>query len=572
MSIAPQVASPEEIEPDDAAAVWRDAGPSIPLDSDRAASVQGVLSPVLNSRFALGSGHLALTLLLGALFMVANYVGLRPTDLWCHVAYGNWMIARDTLPSEDPFLSLSEGMPVVDNAWLSQLVLAGASRLGGAELLSSLFGVSVLLYFAILAWVFYRQTGRLAGALVGAGVTLAIGWSRLWTIRPEMFAAICFALLLEIVRCVRAARHTGLALPRMGWVICVSVPALFAVWANLHGSFVCGLAVLVCCWVGSAIEAVWRHKSLHAAVRSPSARRWLVLGELAAAGCLLNPYGMKLLVSTLLFSGNENLRSVLEWGPLSLGGIGGLEFAASVGLVLLVFRRSRRAMPAADVLLLAVFGLAAAASLRMLTWYAPVAAFVLLPHLAEWLTRGGAAIRRAAPPLFVRSLKLTLACGLAAWVCFALSPAGTLLLGGQRRTAKQVLQSATPLALTEHLRRHPPRGQVFNPQYWGDWLVEDGPPGIQVFATTMIHLVPGQVWRDYERIYQASPAWQTLLDRYAVTTVVVDKQSQAQLWPAIRNSEKWGVWYEDDQAAVLVRRKPAGKSPPAAIAIREISR
>lgn len=598
MSIAPRVDTQFE---EHAVGDPTTGGPEWPAqgtwtDSGRARANADVLPPVLGSRFALSASHLALTILLGAVFMVANYVGLRPTDLWCHVAYGDWMIEHSRLPAEDPFLPLSEGMPVIDNAWLSQVFLAAANKLGGPELLSAIFGGAVLLYFALLAHVFYKQTNRLGGAILGAALTLAVGWSRLWTIRPEIFSAVFFALLLEVVRRVRASNDAGkvdgagLGGPRMSRALWLGVPALFAAWANVHGSFVCGLAVLGCCWLGSALEAAWRHKSLRAAVRSPAARRWLVLGELAAAGCLFNPYGMTLLVNTLLFSGNENLRSVLEWGPLSLGGVGGMEFVASIGLMLLVFRHSRRPVPAADVLLLIVFGLSSAASVRMLTWYAPLATFVLLPHLMDLLGRFAplAKIRTGKnlagktladrkwgyvrQPLFVVSLKWTLACLLVVWTCFALSPAGTLMLGGQRRSRKQVLQSGTPLALTEHLRKHPPQGQVFNPQYWGDWLVEAGPPGLKVFATTMIHLVPGQVWRDYERIYQATPAWPTLLDRYAVTTVIVDKQSQAQLWPAIRASEKWGVLYEDEQAAVLVRRKPASKKPQAIAAIQETSR
>ncbi len=523
-----------------------------------------VIRPVLSTKYALGLKHLGLTAVLGLLFLAVNMVGLRPTDLWCHVAYGEWILDHRALPTSDPFMPLSEGMKVVDTAWLSQVTLALVDKWGGAELLSSLFALTMAAAFTLLARTYFLQTQSVALTIVGLLSAVFVDWSRMWTIRPEMFAAVCFAALLWLI--ARSANRAGVS--GSGAALLVGVPALFALWANLHGSFVCGLAVLGCYSLGAAIEAAWRRRDVRTAFRNARVRRWLVLCELAVLGSLCNPYLMDLLLNTLFFAGNENLRDVMEWGPLSLTGVGGVEFALSWVAIAVLFRHSRRRVSATDVLLLAVFSVAAAMSVRMIAWYAPVVVFVLLPHLADICRRVWEGSREPnalehepsdddedAFYLPVgRSFKYSLSCLLMVWICFALSPSSQRLLGGAPRTPEQVYQSQTPLGVSKYLREHPPQGLVFNPQHWGDWLVADGPADIKVFTTTMIHLIPAQVWRDYGRVSQAGPNWQSILERYCVTTLVIDKTNQPMLAGVIRNAADWSVAYEDEQGLVATRR------------------
>jgi hypothetical protein len=527
-----------------------------------------MLTPVLGPRCALKAVHVAATALFCALLVLLNYLPLRNTDLWGHVAYGNWILEHLALAAEDPWMPLAEGMRAIDTLWLSQVVLATVDTIAGAAGLSNLFAVIVTLTYLVFARVFYLQSQRTGVSLLATLVMLAVGWSRLTTIRPEIFALLAFALLLWLLAHDRARGGT-----RLVWI---GVPVLFALWANLHGSFACGLLVLACFIGGRAVDVWWQSRSLWTVLTDRPARRWLYLLELAAAATLLNPYGMDLWIEVSRFSLNGNLRDISEWSPLVILGVGGREFALAAVLLLIVMRHSRRHVTAAEVAMLAVFGTLAVAQTRMMGWFAPVFALVLTPHLAEIINRlrpvaeeeplfeTAAAVAGELPP--GRSWRYTMFCVGMVWVAFAFSGMSRPLLGGPARTDDKLYSDTTPLAAARYLREHPPVGQIYNPQWWGDWLVWQGPAKLEPFAMTHVHLLPRQVWQDYRRISFGEIGWDVLLDRYHVNTLVIDKKNQAALAGMVGRSSNWLTQYADDQALIAVRAKkaPSAANPPAA--------
>lgn len=526
----------------------------------------------------LGPKHVVLVGLWCAFFLTLNYLPLRGTDLWGHVIYGRWILDHRALPSEDPLLTLAAGMPVVDSAWLSQVIFAEVEQLAGAEGLSNLYALTVLATYLILSRVFYLQTRSLAAAMAATLAVLVVGFSRLTTIRPENFATWAFAVMLWIIVSSLGAGASGnyqevrddkLARP---WRFWIGIPLVMALWANLHGSFLCGFAVLGCFLAGDAIEALISTRSAWGVLQSRSVRRWLVVSELALVATLANPYGLDLLISSVQFSNNPNLRDLIEWQPLVILGIGGREFALSWVVLLIVLRHSRRPVPVAHGLLLGVFGYAVVSGIRMLSWYAPVYGLVIAPHLPGLWERATSAFRSSssgvsrvtasAPSAPSKGWFHLIACCGIVWIAFAFSGLSRGVIGGKPRTPEQLYGSSNPQQLVEYLGKNPPRGLIFSPQSWGDWLVWQGPPGIQPFVTGNIHLAPPRVWQDYNQIASAAPNWPILIDRYRINTIVADKEHQEALVKQLRENRQWTLRYDDDDAAVFVRTakpKPAAR-------------
>ena len=281
-------------------------------------SAERTLAPQLSARWALGTGHLALVVLLGGLFLTVNYLPLRGTDLWLHVNLGQWIWQHGTLPAEDPFMPLARGMPFVDTAWLSQVIFGAVDSCCGHEALSHLFALTVLLTYVVLACAFYLQTGSTWCSVIGIALVLFVGWSRLATIRPENFAALCFAVLLWlIVR--RPGEPDSVPRQHLFW----SIPLVMLAWANLHGSFVCGLALLGCVFGGRVVEAAWRSRRLRGVLTDGQVLGWLAICQLAVIATLINPYGVDLLLESFIFLRHENLQDVLEWKPLAILAVGG---------------------------------------------------------------------------------------------------------------------------------------------------------------------------------------------------------------------------------------------------------
>ena len=398
--------------------------------------------------------HLGAVLAFSLFFLFCNYLRLFYSDIWGHIAYGNWILDHHALPGEEPFVSLAEGMPVVDTAWLGQVVLAQAGRWGGVEAYSTLFAVSMTLTYLILARVIHLQTSSVGLSVLGSFLAWGVNWGRHAVIRPEMFGGVCFALILWLVvrsdsRRRRMQRETHPEAARWTrWDQCVfwlGLPVVFAAWANMHGSFVVGFAVLGCYALGRAMEVLWRERSLTSVLRDREFHRWLLATELAVLATLVNPYGMDLLINTALFPSNPNLKDIMEWYSLEMISLEGITVGASWILLLVLFRHSQARVAACEVLLLAVFTLAVCMRTRMVAWYAPVWIVVLAPHLKNVRDQIATAFTRTAEKYhrwaYARSTRRAMFGGLAIWLAFAFSPTSQFVLGGPGRSPDQVYHS-----------------------------------------------------------------------------------------------------------------------------------
>jgi hypothetical protein len=549
-------------------------------------SEAAVLTPVLSEKWALGLGQFLAVAWFGMFFLYLNYIPLFHSDLWAHVLYGEWILDHRAIPAEDPFLPLAEGMRVVDTAWLAQAIFAQVNAWWGPEWLSNVYALVVLAEYVILARTFFKQSGHIGLAIGGTLLVLGIAWTRHAIIRPEIFGGLCFAVLAWLV--VRwdggwqfdgqAADGISAGSKRRPWGLWIGVGVLFALWANLHGSFLVGLIFLGCHLLGRTIEVAWRERSLKALFKDERIRFWLVACEIGTLATLVNPYGLELIVYTLRFSNNPNLKDVLEWYPTKLIDAEGILFTLAIAFLIVIMRHSRRRMRPVDVILVGLFAAVIGPQVRMIGWFAPVLTLVLVPHLAglveRWHLRRQAAAADAPPgPLARKSHMYSLAALAAVWIAFALSHVSTPLLGHKGRAPEKLYSRHTPLGLTAWLREHPPKGLVWAPQWWGDWILWDGPPDMQLFMTTNLHLIPQQVWRDYLRVGRASDGWERTLERYNVSTLIVHKELQRPLANAIKKSRTWKIVYEDDLAVLLepAGRPGASSEPPASRATARVS-
>ncbi len=509
---------------------------------------------------------LALIAVFAVFFLVLSYVPLRATDLWGHVSYGDWMFEHRALPTEDPFMHLAQGVPVIDGAWLAQVLFALIYRAGGGEWLSIVFALTVLATHLLWARTFYLMSGRPLVSLLGVLAVLTVGWSRLFTIRPETFAALCFAALFWLVVPRAAFRNraddeeaAGDGISARGeegpaeWWLWIAVALLMALWTNLHGSFLLGPIVVGGFFAGRVLEVGARSRRLAAVLGDRAARRWFGLTVVAGLATLINPYGVELVTSALRFSANENLQAIIEWQPWTPGGIGGPELIASWVVLLAAFGLARRRVPIAHLLILIAFTVAVVRGVRFIGWYAPVFALVLVPQLDRLLPRWQ---RAAGSPFLHRARGLA---GLSLiFFCLALSPLSRGLFDRPARSEIQLYGDSTPVNITRFLSRYPPREQVFHPQHWGDWLHREGPPGFRPFVTMNLHLAPNPVWQDYLRISSAEDGWEEALDRYQVNTVIIERRRQARLMRALGDAADWRLASppDDPQALAFARVAP----------------
>ena len=163
---------------------------------------------------------------------VLSYTVADP-DLWGHVRFGQDILQRLSIPSEDPY-SFTSDRAWVNHEWLSEVVMAAAFQFGGSVGLSLLKLALLLFVVAVVSreLVFRRVPPVPRDVLVTIFVVSCVTLTP--TLRPQTFSLALFALLLATLRRVDDGRG-GLI-----WF----VPVLMMVWANLHGGWLVGIGVL----------------------------------------------------------------------------------------------------------------------------------------------------------------------------------------------------------------------------------------------------------------------------------------------------------------------------------------
>jgi hypothetical protein len=281
---------------------------------------------------AVGAG-----LLLFCLALFSQTV-LGDGDTFWHLTAGEWIIAHRAVPTTDPFTFSMPGAPWTAHEWLSEVLMAYSYRLAGWS------GVLILTATAIGSTA-YVAGRRLARDLDGLALVtvLTLGLALLvpsLLARPHILALPVLAVWASALFQARDEdRSPSLAL----------LP-LMTIWANMHGSFIFGFALLG----PMALEALI---AAPAGKKLTAVRGWVLFGLLALAAALVHPLGYETLLFPIKLMGLKSLSHVLEWRPESFDTLGPVEIDL-LALIGFALYRPMRVAPVRMLLLLGLIHLA----------------------------------------------------------------------------------------------------------------------------------------------------------------------------------------------------------------------
>ncbi|MGH6659606.1 MAG: hypothetical protein ACREBM_08165, partial [Sphingomicrobium sp.] len=257
-------------------------------------------------------------------------------DVSWHIATGQWIIAHQAIPSVDPFSFTWAGQPWVPIEWAAELAMAAVFALSGYAGIAALAtlalgGLHGLVYFNAVRFVrpWAAAASVVAMDLVLVPMTLA---------RPHLLAWPLIALwTLVMLR----ARQQGRAPPLL-WAL------LMVLWANLHGSFVMGLAI-----AGAfGLDALVAEKGKGRVIR-----QWGLFGLACLAAVIVNANGVEGVLHPLKIANLAMLPLIDEWKP-SNPSVTPFFFVVLTGAAVAIWRFRPRLSPVHWLLLGALIALA----------------------------------------------------------------------------------------------------------------------------------------------------------------------------------------------------------------------
>jgi len=465
-----------------------------------------------------------------ARLLVERTALLHDPDTYLHIAAGQWMVAHHALPTHDPFSHSMPGVTWISSEWLAQLAMG----------------------------FLYDQLGWRGVVLAtAAAFALSIGLLTRFLLRrldafPSLIAVIATSALLEPHA---LARPHILALPLLvAWTGILlgardddrpppyAALPLMVLWANLHASYLFGLALTGYL----AVEAVWQAGADH---RRREAMRWAGFVAAACLAALVNPHGIAGFVQPLRLMQMPALqRSFAEWLSPDFSKSPALEMWL-LGLLLLGFT-ARLRLPATRLLLLlglVHMTLQHARHGDLLAVVVPLAVAAPLGERLRPLLREQAADLTAWAARFTQPQRPISA-------VVAVLAAAIIALPTALTPIERVDDAVTPAAALAAAQRAGLSGPVFNSEAFGGYLIFRGIP-------TMIDGRAEMYGNDFlAEAYAAEQGDETavarLLAAHPVTWAMLIPDTGAA--GVLAHQPGWQRVYDDRYAIVYRRVAPPG--------------
>jgi hypothetical protein len=471
--------------------------------------------------------------ILFALLVYANVIGLplhtlEDPDTYWHIVLGRWIIDHAAVPRHDLFSFTMQGAPFVPFEWLAEVAIAaiydhlGWAGLAAATALSAAATLGLLLRLLLrsLAPIHALLATALAWHLI-SGHILA---------RPHIFA---LPILVVWAAALVKARDDDRA-PRL-WLV-----PLMVLWANLHGSFIFGLALAALFAAEAMIAAPdWR-------ARRRAARGWLLFGALSLLAALVTPFGVEGLLQPFRLLGMSfALAALMEWGSPDFQHYQPLEIWLMVVLAAAFSLRWR--LPAPRLVMLLLLLHMALQHRRHVEILGLIAPLLLAPALAHQLPDrpGGSPLLQWVDHAIAELKKPATGFGLAlALVLFAVLTATVL-----PRRELHVAENITPAAAVDAVIAQHVSGPVLNDYGFGGYLIFRG---FKVFIDGRADFYGDAFIKHYaEAITLQSDEFFKLVDRYGITWTLLPPDR-----PAVQMLDHLAGWrrvYGDSIAVVHVR-------------------
>jgi hypothetical protein len=496
-------------------------------------------------------------LLVATLLVVATIAlsSLTVFDFWWYLASGQRILETRSVPTTDPFSYTAAGRPWVNHMWATQVLFTLLWERWGRLALIALKTATVVATF----WV-VLSTMRTRGVhpVMASALTLLAAWTgaAFWHARPQMFTYLFVAVFAWLLRAGWEHRGRTLAV----------VPALVAVWVNLHAGFVMAFLMIAIAGLGTALpllldgdrrRAGWRVVGLTAC-----------LGLSAAAASLLNPFGARAILFPLEVVGSVPfMTSTIEWFPPNFHHEAFRPLEMMLLLLFPAFAWGRGRLSAADVGLVLVFANLALTSVRHVPLFAIVAAPPLAAALEEtvasWRRVDWSRVRGA-----VRTRLPSLAPALTAPSAPAVAATVLLVTAVSAHWAAMAQVPANPLRLDLDEGRYPGKTmafirdnqlppQLFSVYAWGGYELWRLYPEYRMFMDGRTHVYGADVLKDFLDVVAVSPRWQAVLDKWQVQTILALRSSP--LTETLQAQGGWRLVFTEREAVVFVRETDANR-------------
>ena len=464
---------------------------------------------------------------------------LNDCDTGYHIRAGEFILDNQMIPRHDIFSFTSPPLPWTAHEWLSEVIMASVHRMSGLTGVVILFAALIALIYYFLFRILRTENGNILLAVLI--ILLATASSQIhWLARPHIFS---LGLILLWQRLLENYHYRDIN--RL-----MALPVIMVLWVNLHGGFIIGFMLLAIYILSNGIKSFTTgtdERSLHR-----SKFRFL---SLTAALCLLaamiNPFGYQILLFPFhLVSRKYLMDHILEF--LSPNFHDPLPFKYLLLSVPALFALTRKRLDFVELVTVLLFVDMALVSRRHIPLFAMLSAPILLRcansmmnenpgRIADFFKKRADAVSSvdAAAAGFLWPVMGMLA--VAAWA-------------GAGRINYTFDAGIKPVSAVEFLKHEAIRGNMFNDDEFGDYVIYAAWPEYHVFIDGRSDMYGVERMKEYYKVLNFEPGWEKIIDYHGITIIFYDADSPLSRF--LLTDDRWRLVYADKVANIFVKNIP----------------
>lgn len=485
--------------------------------------------------------HLLIEALLPAVLAGLALAPALDLDLWWHLRTGK-AIVESGLPHRELFSFTARGVPWTTHEWLTQVLMWRLYESGGLPMLSVAFALSPVAAFVLA----YKATARSAyPILVAMTLLAALSSVASFGVRPQVITLLFAALFGYALRRQWVERQPARFPP---WLL-VSAPIVSIAWANLHGGYLLGGALIIAYGGAEWLDASCRGSAKQVA---HAAGRAALCGVLCIVAGLANPYGLELWATVADTLGHDWAQQhVAEWQPPDIRRPSWWPFAVYLAAGVASWAGPQREGKIRDLLIFLPAAFGALTSQRHIPLFAILTVPIVSANLSAWAgwTRRttqspGGTSRRTRFAALVASAALVVA------IVTLRSP--RVMAYTQARMVERY-----PVRAIDHLEEAGlTRLHGFHPYDWGGYLIFRGVPTL---VDGRCVVFPEDLLRQSTEILLAKGEWRAFFNKHDIGWALLPRG--APLSTVLDEAEEWTRAHRDDVAEVWVPARSADTFP-----------
>jgi hypothetical protein len=449
---------------------------------------------------------------------------MRDPDLWWHLRNAQVLLTSHHFIRQDIYSFTTVGQPWINPEWLAEIPYYLAFRVFAERgvFLVMIFAVDLIIAGALL--LCYRRSGQISASWLATWIAVLLAAINIGP-RTILFGWLCFLAEMLLLDAFRRSRD------RL-WLL---VP-LFALWINLHGTWLIGYGFFVLFLASGLAEGSWG--SIESVRWTPQQwRKLITVGTASLAALFLNPYGWRLVVYPfdLIFRQRLNVAVIDEWHSVDFQSYYGTVVFLMVAGIMLFTLAQRRSWLLSDVL----FALAAFYAALTHKRFLFLAGIIVCPMLSIELASH--VFSPYDPKKDKRWLNVAIMSVFYLFGIYHVPPSADLHAAESRYF---------PAAALPDLTSHCTNRRVLNRYEWGGYLIWNARE-IPVFLDSRTDIFEHHgVLLDYLKATGLNDSL-AILDRYRIGCVLLDRNSE--LVYLLRHQSGWSVQHEGAVATLMLR-------------------